>query len=957
MIRIVLLLACWLLINGVKAQYPTYHNLTNENGLPCNEVYSITQDQNGYIWLGTDIGLYRYNGVTYFKYSSANQNSAALSNLTTDSNGNLYAVSFSNQLYCLQNDSLHLIDSWQGKRHTGFTNIAITTDNRLWASSDSGLYTYLPGNRQWQYIPASNNSVLNISRLSAYGSKVCFVAQTGAGMVANNTCVTYPVQLQKGHSTILSNYIPVATATGAYIIGIENGFYQLTGNQFVPVQCAQLTKLLQGRKVTGAVYRGNLLYILTRSGMVLYNPATNSCKLWYSGTAFSGCLTNNNGRLWLTTLQNGVYYLPNNQLLSYNTSTPGIPHQQVTHITSSRHMVYAAFQNGAICSLDSTGNITTLRPADNTDPGELYTDNNGTVLYNINNRLYCIAGKQQVLITDSAGPVKKIIPAGDNYIVATSLGAKAYTTNWQYINTLTTMWARDGLYSNGTLYIATNAGILTGNYTGGTFSNTKTLLQGIQVTAITGNMAANAVYALTFKGTLYRLRNQQADSITQLPNAAQPSHAVLHNNVLYIATNLGVYMFNTLTARIQLLNTTGGLATNDVHKLTVSSNKLWIATAKGIQCLPLPYLHAPDTCYVVLRAIKIAGNPVTTFNNLRFNYNQPLTLYPEAIAYYSMGNFSYAYRISTTDTNWNTVPADAGSIYIPRIPTGSFTLQLKVTDYAGNSSVNTITLQGTVVPPYWQRWWFYLLVATGSIVIVYALALNRIKYLQLRQAEKLEQVRLQNEVNLSQQAALKAQMNPHFIFNVLNSIKAYIYQNDKKAAAEYLSKFAQLMRKVLDASNAPVVKLADELEALELYIQLEAMQLEPTFEYHITTGTSTDTHSINIPSLIIQPFVENAIKHGLQHKQGHKQLFITTETLPGNQLLKITVQDNGIGRAASAKINSQRINHTPFATIASAQRLNLLNNNSTQKVSVTFTDLYDNQGNSTGTIAQLIISI
>jgi LytS/YehU family sensor histidine kinase len=200
-------------------------------------------------------------------------------------------------------------------------------------------------------------------------------------------------------------------------------------------------------------------------------------------------------------------------------------------------------------------------------------------------------------------------------------------------------------------------------------------------------------------------------------------------------------------------------------------------------------------------------------------------------------------------------------------------------------------------------------------------------------------------------------MNPHFIFNVLNSIKAYIYQNDKKAAAEYLSKFAQLMRKVLDASNAPVIKLADELEALELYIQLETMQLEPTFEYHITTGTSTDTHSINIPSLIIQPFVENAIKHGLQHKQGHKQLFITTETLPGNQLLKITVQDNGIGRAASSKINSQRINHTPFATIASAQRLNLLNNNSTQKVSVTFTDLYDNQGNSTGTIAQLTISI
>ncbi len=226
-----------------------------------------------------------------------------------------------------------------------------------------------------------------------------------------------------------------------------------------------------------------------------------------------------------------------------------------------------------------------------------------------------------------------------------------------------------------------------------------------------------------------------------------------------------------------------------------------------------------------------------------------------------------------------------------------------------------------------------------------------------KQDQRLKQLRLENELRLTQQNALKAQMNPHFLFNVLNSIKGYIYENDKKNAAKYLSDFSNLVRKVLEMSSKPQVTLKEELDVLELYIQLEAMLMHTDFTYEIQVEANVDVTGIRIPALLIQPYVENAFKHGLRHKQGPKLLRLNCAFDEQEGILSIRITDNGIGRKASQVINEQhRSNHESFATSAMEKRLALLNSDRPDLVGVEILDLTgDSTGDGTGT--EVIIRI
>jgi LytS/YehU family sensor histidine kinase len=228
--------------------------------------------------------------------------------------------------------------------------------------------------------------------------------------------------------------------------------------------------------------------------------------------------------------------------------------------------------------------------------------------------------------------------------------------------------------------------------------------------------------------------------------------------------------------------------------------------------------------------------------------------------------------------------------------------------------------------------------------LVLALSTFRFRLKAIRKKQRLEmrRLRLENELRLTQQNALKAQMNPHFLFNVLNSIKGYIYENDKKNAARYLSNFSSLVRKVLELSSVPAVSLEQEVEALKLYIDLEAMLLQSDFEYSINMDMNIDVSGVQIPALLLQPYVENAFKHGLRHKSGPKRLSVDIEQNEKEGLLMIQITDNGIGRAAAELLNAQnRGEHRSFATSAMEKRIQLLNFEKKDVVGVEIRDNFE----------------
>lgn len=224
--------------------------------------------------------------------------------------------------------------------------------------------------------------------------------------------------------------------------------------------------------------------------------------------------------------------------------------------------------------------------------------------------------------------------------------------------------------------------------------------------------------------------------------------------------------------------------------------------------------------------------------------------------------------------------------------------------------------------------------------------------MELKETQK--RLALEMQYRQSELKALKAQMDPHFIFNALNSIQEYIILNQKNLASDYLGKFAGLMRKYLHHSDKGLISIREEIDCLNIYLELEEVRFEDSFKYNITVDKAVNQELYHIPTMIVQPYVENALKHGLLHKKEDRKLTITIQEV--NNKIECIIVDNGIGREKAAQLKKNRLdNHQSFATQATESRLELLNYGKEQKIGVSTVDLYDEDKNASGTKVTLTI--
>jgi sensor histidine kinase YesM len=188
--------------------------------------------------------------------------------------------------------------------------------------------------------------------------------------------------------------------------------------------------------------------------------------------------------------------------------------------------------------------------------------------------------------------------------------------------------------------------------------------------------------------------------------------------------------------------------------------------------------------------------------------------------------------------------------------------------------------------------------------------------------------------------ALRAQMNPHFVFNSLNSIQHLIAGHERQPALAYLSTFSRLLRQILESSLSSTILLSEEMSILEKYLSLESLRFTDRFSYAITADPALDPDDLELPALLVQPYVENALLHGLLNKPGTGRLTIHFED--AHPYLRCTIEDNGIGRAAAAEIKSRKTTgHQSVGMLLTQERLELINGDRPDKVLVQITDLTD----------------
>jgi ligand-binding sensor domain-containing protein len=273
------------------------------------------------------------------------------------------------------------------------------------------------------------------------------------------------------------------------------------------------------------------------------------------------------------------------------------------------------------------------------------------------------------------------------------------------------------------------------------------------------------------------------------------------------------------------------------------------------------------------------------------------------------------------------------------LPAGDYTLTARARNHPGES----LGLHFSIAQPLWRNPW--ILASLALLIGAGLIAFNRARIGRLK-----KEARLKEQVMESEMATLRSQMNPHFVFNTLNSINSYIIENKTHQASDYLTDFSRLMRIILDHSRIKKVTLEEELRTVKLYLELESRRLEGGFDYCIGLEPGLDVAGVSVPPLIIQPFVENAIWHGLRHRRsaGHIEIRVGI----GEEQLLITVTDNGIGRQAAARLQrSWRQNS--FGTAATIRRLRLADPSSEVRIE----DLYSSDGEARGTRVHLSLHL
>lgn len=913
-IRIYIVLLLTTIVSTAVAQYPHCFRYDNENGLPSNQVYSIVQDQKGFIWLGCDAGLYKFDGVRYVPYKSKTQNSKSITGLTLSSSERMYCYNFRSQLFCLEKDTLKELK-------VDFYKINyLTCDQKgnLYVTHGNGISQYNEVSKKWTHYNrfANGKTILGTSSATVVNeNEIHFLTAQGMG-------VLHQGKLNIARSDCfgdVGSLLMRKAKDALFVFSVQNERVYTVKNKVVsPLKSASLSRALQNRKITNAVYLSdNHLWISTYKGIVKYNPETDSVVLLYPELSFSACMIDREGNYWFTTLQNGLVRVPNLNFIVWNKENDGLSSDQINKLTTDHTHVYFATINGTIGKLSTqTNQLQTFTTGNNADVQSLEYDSSEKRLYfNINNHLYFLKDDHIGEVYNEISTFKSIKKVHNDHFILSSYGTYV-KGNENY--KLSEAWSRELQHDErrNIVWIATNEGLLKCMKEGTKWVIKQTLFPNTQILSIDFDNTKQVLYSLSFDGRLLVDKTTGA----QLPENVQGNKLTYSDNTIYIATNKGVWMYDLLKKQWSNFNALSGLASENVNAIIVLNQNLWLATGKGLQKIPLSEIKKTPRAKIHLH------NAQTSF---QIRHDEVIVLKPSASIYSANGKFEYAYRVNKQ--KWIKLPATIGQIELQNLPTGTVQVELKTIDHLGRDSENTIVLNGFVKPPFYKTWWFVLCLVILSLVIVLLIVKRMIRTIRKREQEKTQ---LAN----SQLTALKAQMNPHFIFNVLNSIKSYIYENDKEKATEYLDDFSELVRKILENSEVQYAYLEDDLKTLTLYIELEAMMLSGDFSYTISVDPAIDPQT-KIPAMILQPYIENAFKHGLRHQKGAKKLTIGI-TPWNNTGIAIEIADNGIGREATAEINLQNTyKKASFATRAIEKRMELINAQGNQQLEIETNDL------------------
>lgn len=332
---------------------------------------------------------------------------------------------------------------------------------------------------------------------------------------------------------------------------------------------------------------------------------------------------------------------------------------------------------------------------------------------------------------------------------------------------------------------------------------------------------------------------------------------------------------------------------------------------------------------------------------LRIRYDENLISFGfSALAYSNSDENRYQYMLEGFDNDW----IDAGTrreAFYTHLSPGTYTFKVRASNHLGVWSDHDKAVRIVVHPPYWQTWWFRSILVLLFLGLIGLIIWLRTRRISLSYKHKMVDLELK---------ALRSQMNPHFIFNSLNSIQYFVLKNEPKEAYNYLTKFSSLMRMILQNSRVKYITLQEEYDWLFTYLDLEKLRMENELDYEIHIDDALDPDHLFVPSMLIQPYVENAIVHGLLPKPENRKLLVRFDK--HRSQLKCVIEDNGIGRIKSAELNANRTKkHKSQGIKVTSERLEVLTRDLAETPEFFILDLFDDDQKPIGTRVTIFLPI
>lgn len=642
-------------------------------------------------------------------------------------------------------------------------------------------------------------------------------------------------------------------------------------------------------------------------------------------------LNDRDGNIWITTYGDGVYHIPyKNFYFSYLDNTNGLMSHSVFSVRKDKQdgSLYVGQNGGMLSRIDTLGRIRQFN-LDSTGGRNsvLYispykkdilvgTDNNIFLLDRKSLRvrlLQAIRMIKDIKVTASG----KILVAADRNLVTLGEGEP---------KTIPV----DGLAmavscpDDTSFYIGTNNGLYYGTEkTEPRLANDADirLKQSIKdLEWIDGDLWVGT----SDQGIYLVRRNKVVKQFTSGENLASDICQQLYydgRGRLYVATNRGVSVIDTKSlSLLRNITSTDGLMSDDIRDIHADGDTLLIATSNGLcyfNADNIPMDTIPPTIY--MNAIRYGDSAYLPMRSFTHIYESKGAFEVEfgAIAYDLPDLVEYQYNLSGDTVSWVTTKSNI--IPFPDLQPGHYELLIRARKYRSDWGP-AVTLDMNILPRWYQEWWARgILVLLGVLGILFILRfiVRRIKAAEKRKTE------YNRRIAELEAKALTNQMNPHFIFNSLNSVQHLILEREEKQALNFLSDFATLMRQMLNNSRKSFIPLEEEIAFLTRYLELEKMRFASSFVYQFEIEEVLKEYTVYIPPMLLQPILENAIKHGLAPKNGSGRLLVTMKL--ENDLLYCAVDDDGIGWEQSNALKSNKlVKHESTAISVIKERLQII---------------------------------